>query len=280
MTLVAIASMFPGSACAAPGVGGAPRYSIGNFTGGDATPLNYLEISGGVDRTQNFESLYLEKTISSESSFSLFTGYQRYEQQGDTEAVSGFTNIGLAYKHVLFAVPQEFTFSISPMLELPVGSRGIGEESHPRAGGEVLFEQGFLKLPDSMRTLRPVYIEGDSGWDSKITGARDDQVWADLTLGYSLEYLDAKVAPSMPHFFRQLSPYLEFSYAQYLSAHRNSSAPDFELTPAISWMNDIYEIDLGVEVPVNSAAGAVSFVWALGVSFDQLVPALGWTPFK
>lgn len=268
---------------AGPAGGGAPRYSIGNFTGGSASPLNYLEISGGVDRTQNFESLYLEKTVSPDASFSLFAGYQRYEQQGDTEAVSGFTNLGLTYKHVVFAIPEEFTLSVSPMLELPVGSRGIGEESHPRAGGDVLFEQGFIKLPDSMRSLRPVYIEGDAGWDSKVTGARDDQVWSDLTVGYSFEYLDASVAPSMPRLFRQLSPYLEFSYAQYLSAHRNSSSPSFDLTPAISWLNDTYEIDLGVEVPVNgstSSTGAVSFVWALGVNYDQLVPALGWNLFK
>lgn len=270
-TLVAAAA----SAGATP-----PRYSIGNFTGGGASPLNYLEISGGVDRTQNFESLYLEKTISSDASFSLFAGYQRYEQQGDMEAVSGFTNIGLAYKHVLYAIPDKFTLSLSPMLELPTSSGGIGEESHPRAGGEGLFEIGFIKLPESLRLLRPAYIEGDAGWDSKVTGARDDQLWSDLTVGYSLQYLEN--ARVIPYLLRHLSPYLEFSYAQYLSAHHNSSIPDFELTPAISWLNDTYEIDLGLQIPVNagaSGAGAVSFVWALGVNYDQVIPALGWNPF-
>ena len=257
-----------------------PRYSIGNFTGGGASPLNYLEISGGVDSTQNFESLYLEKTISSDASFSVFAGYQRYEQQGDMEAVSGFTNIGLAYKHVVYAIPDKFTLSLSPMLELPTGSGGIGEESHPRAGAEGLFEIGFIKLRESMRLLRPAYIEGDAGWDSKITGARDDQLWSDLAVGYSIQYLEnAQVIPSL---LRHLSPYLECSYAQYLSAHRNSSIPDFELTPAISWLNDTYEIDLGLQIPVNagaSSAGAVSFVWALGINYDQAIPALGWNPF-
>lgn len=265
---------------AAPAGATPPRYSIGNFTGGGASPLNYVEISGGVDRTQNFESLYLEKTISSDASFSLFAGYQRYEQQGDMEAVSGFTNIGLAYKHVLYAIPDKFTLSLSPMLELPTSSGGIGEESHPRAGGEGLFEIGFIKLPESLRLLRPAYIEGDAGWDSKVTGARDDQLWSDLSVGYSFQYLDN--AQVMPVLLRHLSPYLEFSYAQYLSAHRNSSIPDFELTPAVSWLNDTYEIDLGLQIPVNagaSSAGAVSFVWALGVNYDQVIPALGWNPF-
>jgi len=281
--VLALAAILPyptHAAALAPAGATPPHYSIGNFTGGGASPLNYIEISGGVDRTQNFESLYLEKTISSDASFSLFAGYQRYAQQGDTEAVNGFTNIELAYKHVLYATPDKFTLSLSPMVELPTSSGGIGEESHPRAGGEVLFEIGFIKLPESMRLLRPAYIEGDAGWDSKVTGVRDDQVWSDLTVGYSFQYLDT--AKAMHSLFSHLSPYLEFSYAQYLSAHRNSSIPDFELTPAISWLNDTYEIDLGVEVPVNagaSGAGAVSFVWALGVNYDQVIPALGRNPF-
>ncbi len=42
-------------------------------------------------------------------------------------------------------------------------------------------------------------------------------------------------------------------------------------------------MNFGVQVAVNHAAagtGAVAFVWVLSVSYDQLVPALGWTPFK
>ena len=58
--------------CASPArADSTPRSFVGNFIGNDATVENYLSISGGVDRTQNFESLYLEKTISSKSSFSL-----------------------------------------------------------------------------------------------------------------------------------------------------------------------------------------------------------------
>ena len=60
------------------------RALVGNFIGYDALPENYFSISGSVDRTQNGESLYLEKTISPDSSFSLFAGYQRLEQEGET----------------------------------------------------------------------------------------------------------------------------------------------------------------------------------------------------
>jgi len=261
------------------------RSFVGNFIGNDATVENYLSVSGGVDRTQNFESLYLEKTVSSKSSFSLFVGYQRLEQEGEFTGASGFSNLGVAYKRVIVSIPRhEFVFTISPSLELPVGDRSIGSESHPRAGGDLLFQKGFGDLPDSLSILRPAGIEGDAGWESKVTGARDDLLSADLELEYSLAYLDTNIAGgSIPYALRDLTPHLDFDYAQYLSAHRNSSQPDFELTPAIAWMNSIFEVNLGVQVGVNRASqgtGAVAFVWLLGVSYDQLVPALGWNLFQ
>ena len=76
---------------------------------------------------------------------------------------------------------------------------------------------------------------------------------ADLELEYSLDYLDANVAGgSVPYALRDLTPHLDFDYAQYLSAHRNSSQPDFELTPAIAWLNSTFEINLGVQVAAQS----------------------------
>ena len=261
------------------------RSFVGNFIGNDATTENYLSIGGAVDKAQDSESLYLEKTISPKSSFSLFVGYQRLEQEGEQTSASGFSNLGLAYKRVLISIPRhEFVFTISPSLELPIGSRSVGSESHPRAGGDLLFQKGFADLPDSLSMLRPAGIEGDAGWESKVTGARDDLLSANFELEYSLNYLDANVAGgSVPHAIRDLTPHLDFEYAQYLSAHRNSSQPDFELTPGIAWLNSTFEINLGAQVALNRASsgtGAVAFVWLLGVSYDQLVPALGWMPFR
>ena len=100
------------------------------------------------------------------------------------------------------------------------------------------FKRASESLPDAVRMLRPLGVEGDFGWESKVTGARDDLISTDLELEYSLQYLDENVAAiSVPRAFRELTPNLDFDYGQYLSAHRNSSAPNFSLTPAIAWMN-------------------------------------------
>ncbi len=278
MFLITLASILPRSVLAGSSAP-APRNFVGNFIGNDATVENYLSVSGGLDRAQNFESLYLEKTISSDASFSLFVGYQRLEQEGEDAALSGFTNLGLGYKHLLLSLPaNEFLLTINPTLELPVGDSGVSE-THTRAGGEVLFQKGFGDLPESIGLLRPAAIEGDAGFDSKVTGARDDLLSADLELEYSLGYLEANVAAnSVATLLRNFTPHLDFDYAQYLSAHNNSSAPDLELTPAIAWMNDTFEINVGAQIALNHASsgtGAVAFVWLLGVSYDQLVPGPG-----
>jgi len=259
------------------------RALVGNFIGYDALPENYFSISGSVDRTQNGESLYLEKTISSDSSFSLFAGYQRLEQEGETTI--GFTNLSLAYKHVLISIPEhEFMFSIAPEAELPVGNRTVGSEAHARAGFDLIFAKGFGDVCDSLALLRPAALEGDVGWEGKVSGARDDLVAATAEIEYSLGYLDENVASfSVTHALHNLTPHLDFDYAQYMDAHRNSTAPDFELTPGVAWLNSRFEVNLGVQIALNhasSSSGAVAFVWLVGVSFDQIVPALGWTPFR
>jgi len=258
------------------------RALVGNFIGYDALPENYFSISGSVDRTQNGESLYLEKTISPDSSFSLFAGYQRLEQEGETSI--GFTNLSLACKHVLISIPQhEFMLSIAPEAEVPVGNRDIGSEAHARAGFDLIFAKGLGDVAHSIAILRPAALEGDIGWEGKVSGARDDLVAATAEIEYSLAYLDENVASfSVTHALRNLTTHLDFDYAQYMDAHRNSTAPDFELTPGVAWLNSTFEVNLGVQVALNhasSSSGAVAFVWLVGVSFDQIVPALGWTPF-
>ena len=151
-----------------------PRTFVGDFIGNDATADNALSVSGSVDRGQNSESVYLEKAISPVSSFSVFAGYQRFEQEEEDTTSS---NLELAYKRILIALPRrEFVFSINPSIELPLGNRSAGNETHARAGIDLLFQKGFAELPDAVRVLRPFGVEGDFGWQSKVTGARDDLI--------------------------------------------------------------------------------------------------------
>src|SRR5260370_18288742 len=157
---------------------------------------------------------------------------------------------------------------------MPVGSGKIGSESHPRAGFDLIFAKGFGDLSESVAMLRPAALEGDVSWEGKVSGARDDLVAANGELEYSLAYLDQNVARfSVTHALRNFTPHLDFYHAQYISAHRNSTAPDFELTPAVAWLNWTMEVNLGVQGALNHAAcgtGAVAVVRWVGDWVDQM----------
>jgi len=259
------------------------RVFVGTFLGNYAEVGDYFSISGSTSRSSSSGSLYLEKAIAPRSSISIYAGLQRISSDGD--GASGWDNVQLNFKQTLVWLErQEFVLSVGPSIELPAGDRRIGAESHPREGFEMLFDKGFGDLPASAAWLRPFAIEGGGSWQGKLTGAKDDYVSGYIELEYSFGYL-ADHAGGF-HLIRGLhgfTPHVDFDYSQYLAAHRNPTLPSFELTPGVAWLNSIFEVNVGAHFGVNGFAShpdAVALVWLLGVSYDELIPALKWTPFR
>ena len=256
-----------------------PRSYVGNFLGYNAEPADYFSLQGSESSGLTAASGYLEKRISLESSISIFGGAQRYDGLGG----NGWNNIEISYKHIILDLrDQELLLSLAPSLEIPVGDPSVSE-THPRGGLDFLYEKGFAGLPESLAPLRAFAMEGDFYWDSKLSGARDDLIFTNAELEYSIEYLNENVMHVTSNdFFRYLTPHIDFDYAQYFSAHRNTSYPDFELTPAVAWLNSTFEVNLGTQIalnPASSSTGSVGFVWLVGVSLDQIWKGFGWTPF-
>ena len=259
------------------------RTFVGSFIGDFAEVENYFSISGAANRSSSSGSFYLEKTVSSHSSISIFGGLERLQVDG--EGAGGWDNVEVTYKQNLISMErEEFVLSVGLSFELPVGSRNIGAETHVREGFEVLFGKAMGNLPDTVAWLRPAAIEGGAAWQGKFTGARDDLISGFAELEYSFDYLGEHVRGF--HVIRaihDLTPHLDFDYLQYMSAHRNSTAPSFELTPGLAWLNSTFEINLGAQFGLNRASseqGPVAFVWLVGVSYDELLPATKWTPFR
>ncbi len=172
------------------------RIFVGSFIGDFAQVENYFSISGAANRSSSSGSVYLEKTVSSRSSISIFGGLERLQVDG--EGSSGWDNVELTYKQTLLSMErEEFVLSLAPSFELPVGSRSIGAESHVREGFEVLFAKAMGGLPDTVAWLRPAAIEGGAAWQGKLTGARDDLISGFAELEYSFDYLDELSPVSM-----------------------------------------------------------------------------------
>ena len=259
------------------------RVFVGNFIGYSADPVNYFSVSGASSSGVSSASFYLEKTLSKNSSISLFAGIERLDIE--TGVATGWDNFSFSYKHTILSVPtHEFAFALNPLFELPVRTTGDGGESHPRWGIELLAEKGLADLPNSLRVLRGAAVEGDVAWETKVSGAPDDLVSADAEIEYSVDYFDRYTCPGCAgEELRGFTPHLDLDYDQYTSAHRNISSPVFYLVPAFAWLNSAFEINLGTQVALNrgsSSDGSIGFFWLVGVSLDDIVPGAKWTPFN
>jgi hypothetical protein len=259
------------------------RVFVGNFIGYSADTVNYFSVSGASSRGVSSASFYLEKTLSKNSSISLFAGIERLDVE--TGLATGWDNFSFSYKYKILSVPtHEFALALNPLFELPVRTTEAGGESHPRWGIELLAEKGLADLPKSLRVLRAAAMEGDVAWETKVSGAPDDLVSADAEIEYSVDYFDRYTCPGCAgEELRGFTPHLDLDYDQYTSAHRNISSPVFYLVPALAWLNSTFEINLGTEVALNrgsSSDGSVGFVWLIGVSLDDIVPGAKWIPFN
>jgi hypothetical protein len=258
------------------------RYFVGNFLGYSAQPYDYISLSGSVSRSASSGLLYVEKMVSPVSSLSLSASIQHY---GGNDHATGWNDLDFSYKQTVFQWdPSDFLVSFGPNLEVPNGDESVGASPHTKAGADLLFVKGLTEVPDSLAALRAFQLEGDYFWDANVSGTSENLLFTNTEIEYSIGYLDKYVAGSQVNeFLSHLTPHLDFEYSQYLTTRDNSTAPDFQLTPGIAWINRIFMINLGLQIGMNHSStttGNVGFVWLFGVSFDEVWPALGWTPFK
>ena len=87
---------------------------------------------------------------------------------------------------------HELEFTVSPFLVVPTGNRQIADQGYMHLGGELLLAKGFGDLPDSpsFNYLRPLALQSEVGYAARIQGPANSDVFDNLELEYSLEYLD------------------------------------------------------------------------------------------
>jgi hypothetical protein len=270
--------LVPGIATAHGVVGN--RIFINPIVGNDAFPDNAFDLT---TRRSNYEfSLLpqLEKQLSGTSSL-LFTG--GWVRQPET---TGSTDLSIYFRQSVYkSAPHELEFTVSSLLVLPIGNRQIANQGYTHLGGELLLAKGLGDLPDSrsFKYLRPLALQTEVGYADRIQGPANSDVFGNLELEYSLEYLDDFV--ERLHLVRPLVefvPYVQFNYTQSFIASRLTTKPDFRLTPGLAYLGDYCELSVGAQVALNGAAPSGDHVALIGlveVFYDDLFPVLSWNPF-
>jgi hypothetical protein len=228
----------------------------------------------------------LEKQLSENSSLLFTSSWHRVTPGGGQRKEEGFGDLSIYYRHAFFvSVPHEIEFTLSPFVVLPAGNRRIADQGYTHLGGELLLGKGFGDLPDraSLEYLRPFAMQAEVGYAGRIQGPANSDVFANLELEYSIEYLDhfvERLTVGRP--MLQLVPYVQINYAQSFIASRLTTKPDFRLTPGIAYLGDFCEFSVGSQVALNGAApnrDRVAVIGLVEIFYDNIFPALGWNPF-
>jgi hypothetical protein len=234
---VALVTMFPilwTTGAYAHGIVG-NRVFLSPIVGNDAFPDNALDLTM---RRSNYQFSLLpafEKQLSDNSSL-LFAGvWYRVTPGARQHRVEDFGDLTIYYRHSLYiSVPHELELTFSPFLVVSTGTRRIADQGYTHLGGEMLLGKGLGDLPDSpsLKYLRPFAVQAEAGYAGRIQGPANSDVFANLELEYSVQYLDKFVKRlDIGRPLVELVPFVQLNYAQSFIASRITTKPDFRLTP-------------------------------------------------
>lgn len=255
------------------------RDFVGSFLGNDAEAGNFFGTEIQSDKHTTGAEFFLEKTLSKRSSVGLIWGLQQLSTPGGQSAF-GTDNLSIFYKYVFLTHQHhELAVAISPLVEVTTGDRRVGADNHNRVGGELLLAKGLGDLPEPLRHFRPLAVEGEFGFDHPVDGITNQSIFGFVELEYSLSYFNDKVRPLRPFWsMHDLVPHVELDYGQLLNSRRGGTAPDFRVTPGLTFVSPRFVVKAGVMIAANGAAPSddrVAFVGLIGFPLDALIPALG-----
>ncbi len=283
--LIALTLIFVPGITFAHGVVG-NRIFLSPIVGNDAFPDNAFSLT--VRRSDYEFSLLpeLEKQLSDNSSLLFTGGWARLSPRTRQEKTTGSTDLSIYFRQAVYkSAPHELEFTVSPFLLVPLGNRQIADQGYTHLGGELLLGKGLGDLPDSpsFKYLRPLALQTAVGYAGRIQGPANSDVFGNLELEYSLEYLDDFVERlNLGRPLVEFVPYVQFNYAQSFIASRLTTKPDFRLTPGLAYLGNYCELSVGAQIALNGAAPSGDRVIVIGlieVFYDNIFPALGWNPF-
>lgn len=275
----------------------------------DADPSNELDLIPGWVKLSHGTLLSvnatLEKQLSQDFSIQLGDGWNnpacqpghacslatitragRHRQRRfSSQVLSGFEDFEILTKYAFLASARhEFRLAVGTDLFLTNGNPTAGCTTHTYFGPIVMFSKGMGDLPDwqAIRYLRPLAIQADLEDLLKTGGTEANTVNADWVVSYQFSYLTDYVSEfELPAPLRDLNPFGEFTYGQYVKGGSGATQPDLRALPGIAYVNGPYQVSLGTEFSLNrveiQATHAAAFAM-LSLTLDQLMPEFGWTP--
>lgn len=262
------------------------RTFIEPFVAEDANPKNEFVVARpgffNTDEGNEFAlGFALEKKLSENFSLAL-EGEWTSERVGGAPNSDGFQNPGILLKYGLWKIPsREFILSPALEVELPVGDRAIGAERDPVVAPLLLFARGFGDLPLTLSCLRPLALMGDLGFEI-LTNEETETVFKyDALLMYSLPYLQTYIRDfGVPWPLNRLIPLVEFNFETKVNGPGRTT--EARVSPGLVYQGKFVQLGVAGQFPLNHTTDREldpSILFIVDLFYDDLFPALTWTPF-
>jgi len=225
----------------------------------------------------------LEKKLSDRFSITLDSAWLDVTPAPHAEPhATGFDNLGITLKYAFFIDPaREAIASFAVESTAPTGSSDVGAERDASFKPFLLYGKGAGDLPEPLRYLRPLAVQGDAGFEISIDKARTTTLAHNIAIEYSIPYLQAFVRDlGLRWPLNSLIADTEFNFEHGVNGEDQGKSAIFA-TPGIVYMDRWIELGVAGRFPLNERAHDEldwGIVWILDLFIDDIFPWSRWQP--
>jgi hypothetical protein len=199
----------------------------------------------------------------------------------ESGAVSGFQNTELVFKYAAFRSPaHEWIGTVAAAVEFPTGAEKVGAEGFYSFDTGFFFGKGLGDLPESLRYLRPLMVQGDAVVHHHLTSEAGEAFNAlsyDFFIAYSLPYLQQNVKDlGLPRPLNRFFPMVELNYTRVLNGP-DLGRLDGSARPGLMWVGKGMQLGIAAQIPVTQAGRDERDIGAIGIIslyLDDLYPGI------
>jgi hypothetical protein len=225
----------------------------------------------------------LEKKISDRFSLTLDSEWDDITPKPrDEPHASGFNNLGITLKYAFFINPEhEAITSVALESTAPTGTEQVGAEKDWSFKPFLLYGKGAGDLPNTLKYLRPLAVQGDAGFEISTDQDRTTTLAHNIAVEYSIPYLQSFVRDfGLRWPFNALIADTEFNFEHGVNGEEHGKTAAF-VTPGFVYMDRYVEVGVAGRFPLNARAHEEldwGIVWIVDIFIDDIFPWTRWQP--
>ena len=225
----------------------------------------------------------LEKKISDRFSLTLDSEWEDITPKPrDEPHASGFNNLGITLKYAFFINPEhEAITSVALESTAPTGTEQVGAEKDWSFKPFLLYGKGAGDLPNTLKYLRPLAVQGDAGFEISTDHDRTTTLAHNIAVEYSIPYLQSFVRDfGLRWPFNALIADTEFNFEHGVNGEEHGKTAAF-VTPGFVYMDRYVEVGVAGRFPLNARAHEEldwGIVWIVDIFIDDIFPWTRWQP--